>query len=460
MWLMDHQLNIVVSEEFNNYFVRLPLTESATIINANSLKLDWNTVIPSDKLSFLYGNPPFGGYSIQTKEQKMEVRLVSGLGKIDYVAAWYFKAADYIQDTKIQCAFVSTSSITQGEQATAVWKPLMEKGVRINYYVPSFKWGNDAKGQAAVHCVIIGFSLKKTEPNINQYLIEAPTIFLENRKIPICDVPRMLWGNKPVDGGHLMLTKDERNEMINLEPKTEKYIKQIYGAVEFIHNIERFCLWLVDANPSDLLQIPQILERVKKVKQFRLSSKKKATQNYSEFPTQFMEIRQPDSDYILIPGVSSEKRLYIPMDFISSKVIVNNLVNIIPKASMYHFGVLTSIVHMAWVRSVCGRLKSDYRYSIDIVYNNFPWPTVTQKEIEDISNAANDMLSTRKLFIDSTPADLYHPYLMPKVLRNVHKNLDRVVLKAYKISKNNLSESEIVAKLMRLYQKIVSNKNI
>ncbi|MDR2198619.1 MAG: N-6 DNA methylase [Deltaproteobacteria bacterium] len=454
MWLMDHQMNMLVSEEFGHYYARLPLTKSATIICGNALRMDWNDIIANSELSYILGNPPFIGYSNQNSKQKEDIQLVCKLGKVDYVAAWYFKAIKFIKNTQIKCAFVSTNSITQGEQVAAIWNPLIAQGGHINFGVPTFKWSNEAKGKAAVHCIIVGFSLIQSEPNINPYLIEAPNILIEKRCKPICDVPNMVWGNKPVDGGNLILDLEEKHALISQNPLAEKYIKRLYGAEEFINNIERYCLWLIDANPLELRQIPQIMDRVSKVKQFRLSSKKYATQRFANYPTRFMEIRQPDKDYILIPSVSSENRIYIPMGFVTPDIIVSNAVHIIPDATYYHFGILTSIVHMAWVRAICGRLKSDYRYSKDIVYNNFLWPKTTDKQKLEIETAAKTILAVRKLFPNNSLADLYDPLTMPEDLLKAHQNLDRYVLKAYKFEIKELSEAKIVAKLMELYKSV------
>jgi hypothetical protein len=455
MWLMDHKMNLMVSEQFGTYYSRLPLLQSATIVHGNALRLEWGEVCKPD---YIFGNPPFVGYSNQSKEQKEDILRVCGLGKVDYVVAWYFKAVKFIQNTDIKCAFVSTNSITQGGQAAAMWKPLMSQGAHINFGAPTFKWLNEAKGKAAVHCVIIGFSLEKTDPNINPYLVEAPTVFIESRRKPICHAPNIVWGNKPVDGGHLMLTSEEKNEIINSDSHAEKYIRRIYGSEEYINNIERYCLWLVDANPAELRKIPLIMERVDKVRRFRLSSAKLATRKYAEFPTRFMEVRQPDTNYILIPRVSSEKRLYIPMGFVSAEIIVNDAVHIMPKGSLYHFGILTSSVHMAWVRAVCGRLKSDYRYSKDIVYNNFPWPNVTKSQEKEIEKLARDVLDARELFPESSLADLYDPLATPQSLQNAHRSLDRAVIKLYGFRGKDMTDSVLVGKLMELYQSITVNE--
>jgi hypothetical protein len=459
MRLTDLQMNALASEELGDYYSRPVVPQSPVIVRANALEIDWESVVPKRELSHILGNPPFIGYSNQRREQKRDVLKVCGLGKVDYVAAWYFKAVDYIQETDISCAFVSTNSITQGEQAGAIWKPLMDKGARINFGVKAFKWNSLAKGMAAVHCVIIGFSLKKTRPNINQYLIEAPTVFICARSKPICDVPPMVYGNKLVDGGFLTLTPEERREILNENPSAEKYIRPLIGSTEFINNIERYCLWLIGADPHELLEIPKVMERVEKVRLFRLSSNKLSTRRFAEKPYRFMETRQPDTDYVLVPRVSSENRQYIPIGFVSPEKIASDSAHIIPEAGLCHFGVLTSKTHMAWVKAVCGRLKSDFRYSKDIVYNNFPWPLMNTSQKLETEKAAQGVIDARKDFPDSSLACLYNPRTMPEKLRQAHNILDEIVLNIYGFSLKEQSDSTIVAKLMERYQKLTNQKS-
>jgi len=460
MWLVDHQMNLLVSEEFGQYFVRLPLGRGAKIEHTNALRLDWETVVPKNGLSYILGNPPFVGYSNQTPEQKSDMRYVfnavKNAGKLDYVCAWYKKAADFMDGANIRAAFVSTNSITQGEQPAILWKPLMERGVCINFGIPTFKWSNEAAGKAAVHCVIIGFSFEKTTPNINPYLLEAPNVFIESRGKPLCAAPPMVYGNKPADGGNLFIEAGDRKEFLRLEPGAKKYVRKIFGAEEYINNIPRYCLWLVDASPAEFRQMPLVMERIDKVRQFRLASKKEATRESAESSSLFQEIRQPGTNYAVVPRVSSENRKYIPMGFMPPDVIASDAVHIIPNATPYHFGILTSSIHMAWTRAVCGRLEMRYRYSKDIVYNNFPWPDADEVQREKIAALAQDVLDARAKFPDCSLSDLYDPAAMPKPLRDAHKALDLAVMKAYGFSAK-MTEPQIVAALMERHQDIAQN---
>ncbi|MDR2198682.1 MAG: class I SAM-dependent DNA methyltransferase [Deltaproteobacteria bacterium] len=482
MWLMDHQINLRASEQFGMYYVRLPLTQSATIVNGNALRLDWESVVPKEELSYILSNPPFVGYSIQSESQKSDVLSIyvdamgkpfKMAGKVDYVSAWYYKAAKFLIGTSIRAAFVSTNSITQGEQVATVWKPLYDMfGIHIDFGYRTFKWGNEAKGKAAVHCVIIGFSARHdgecviydgtdriVASNINPYLVDAPNVFIEARTSPLCDAPSMVYGNKPTDGGHLFIEADEYANIVAKEPAAKKFIKKIYGATEYINNIDRYCLWLVEAEPSDLKKMPLVMARVEKVKQFRLASPKKATRECAATPTLFQEIRQPLSDYIIIPRHSSEKRRYIPFGFVSADVIVNDAVQIIPNATLYHFGILTSSVHMAWVRAVCGRIKSDYRYSKDVVYNNFPWPDATERHKAEIETTAQGILDARMKHATSSLGDMYDPSIMPQDLLKAHHDNDRAIIKLYGFTARNMpSEAACVAKLMELYKKLTERK--
>lgn len=478
MWLIDHQMNLRASEQFGQYYARLPLTQSATIVHGNALRIDWEGIVPKQELSYILGNPPFVGYANQSAEQKNDILSVyldingkasKNAGKIDYVAAWYYKAAKIMAGTQIRAAFVSTNSITQGEQVAAVWKPLFEMfGINIDFAYRTFKWNNEAKGKAAVHCVIVGFSTgrhgekiifdgdeKIIAKNINPYLVDAPDIFVESRTNAICDVPAMVYGNKPTDGGHLFIEADEYGAFIEREPLSQKYIKRIYGATEYINNLDRYCLWLVDAEPSEIKKMPLVMERIEKVRQFRLASPKQATRDSAAVPALFQEIRHPENDYIIVPRHSSENREYIPVGFVSHDIIVNDAVLMIPNATLYHFGILTSNVHMAWVRTVCGRLKSDYRYSKDIVYNDFPWPDATDAQKSEIEKLAQAVLDARALFPDSSLADLYDPLTMPPNLLKAHQNFDRAVMKLYGFSVKDTTEAECVARLMERYEKLV-----
>lgn len=390
-------------------------------------------------------------------------------GKVDYVAAWYFKAAQLMVGTAIRTAFVSTNSITQGEQVAGVWKPLYDRfKIHIDFAHRTFRWDSEASLKAHVHCVIVGFSIAENKADkrlfdngvdkivktINPFLIEAPTIFMESKGKPICNIPEMVYGNKPTDGGFLFLTAEERETILQKEPQLEKYIKQIYGATEFINNKLRFCIWLVNAPPSDIRNSKFLSERVAGVKAYRLNSTKEATKKSADTPTLFQEVRQPYTTYILIPRHSSETRKYIPFGFVSPAIIVNDAVQIIPDATLYHFGILTSNVHMAWTRVVCGRIKSDYRYSKDIVYNNFPWPSPTDEQKAAIEKTAQMILDARELYPDSSLADLYDDNCMPPELRTAHHLNNLAVMKAYGFWGKLNSESECVAELMKMYQSL------
>jgi len=455
MWLIDHQMNLRVSEQFGMYFARLPLTQGATIVCGNALWLDWEKIVPKGELSYIMGNPPFVGYAYASPAQKEDMAHIFPKNKnLDYVCAWYKKSADMMKNTQIKAAFVSTNSITQGEQPAILWKPLIEKGIFINFGISTFKWSNEAKGKAAVYCVIIGFSYLKTNPNINPYLMQAVTVFVERRSKPLCNAPFITRGSGPIDGGNFIIEESDYKDFLSSEPKAEKFIKKYLGAEEYINNISRYCIWLVGATPQELRSMPVVMERVQKIKEFRKSSTREVTRRKADTPTLFAEIRQPYADYIVIPRVSSEHRRYIPIGFVSSEVIASDSIQIIPNATLYHFGILTSNVHMAWIRSVCGRLKSDYRYSKDIVYNNFLWPEATNEQKEQVEKLAQVVLDARANYPDSSLADLYDPLAMPPELLKAHQNLDRAVMKLYGFSVKGFSEADCVAALMERYQKL------
>jgi len=483
LWIAESQMMKETETIIHMQLDYLPLKTYANIIEGNALRIDWESVVPKNKLSYIMGNPPFVGYSNQNVEQKAEMLTVyvdekdksfKTAGKIDYVAAWYYKAAQYMHRTQIRTAFVSTNSITQGEQVAAVWKPLFDMfGISIDFAHRTFKWNSEANEKAAVHCVIVGFSIgfkneqiiydgdiKTTAKNISPYLIDSDTVFIESRRTPLCDVPEMVYGNKPTDGGHLFFDADEYADFISKEPQAKKYIKKIYGATEYINNVDRYCLWLVGAVPAELLKMPLVMERIEKVHQFRLTSPKKATQVSADTPMLFQEVRHPESDYIIVPAHSSENRRYIPFGFVSSDIVVNNAVLMIPNASLYHFGILTSNVHMAWVRAICGRIKSDYRYSKDIVYNNFPWPDATDKLKAEIEELAQGVLNARGEYPDSTLADMYGEtsMLFHSTLLNAHRELDRAVMKLYGFPVKDFSEADCVAALMEMYQKLTEDR--
>jgi hypothetical protein len=481
LWISEAQMLAETEHIIHQDIDFLPLKSYTNIHEGNALRMDWETVVPKDHLNYIIGNPPFVGYSLQSKEQKDDILSVfvdidgkpfKTAGKIDYVAGWYYKASEMMQHTNIRAALVSTNSITQGEQVAAIWKPLKELfGIHIDFAHRTFRWDSEASLKAHVHCVIVGFSVSTNQRkviydgerliranNINAYLIDAPSVFVESRNKSICDVPQMVYGNKPVDGGFLFLSAEDKNEAIAKEPKVAAYIKRIYGSVEYINNKERYCLWLVNATPTDIRNSPFIRNRIEQVRQFRLCSPKKATQISAETSTMFQEVRQPDTDYMIVPRVSSENRRYIPIGFMPSDIIVNDSVQIIPNATLYHFGILESNVHMAWMRAVCGRLKSDYRYSKDVVYNNFPWPNPTDEQRTKIEQTAQTILDARALYPDSSLADLYDELTMPVELRRAHQDNDRAVMAAYGFPVKTMTESQCVAELFKLYQELIGTK--
>mgnify|MGYP005753325951 FL=1 len=471
LWIAESQMMKETEEIVKINLEFLPLRSYANIVEGNALTLDWESLVPKDKLNYIMGNPPFVGGMMAKKEQKEDMLSVigniKGLGELDYVAAWYYKATKYIVDTHIEVAFVSTNSICQGQQAVTLWKPLFEKGVRIQFAHRSFIWDSEAKVKAHVHCVIVCFSLHdrakkaiffndmvKYVKNINSYLMEAPDIFIESRTTPLCDVPKIRFGSMPRDGGGFILSDEEKNELIKKEPISASWIHPYLGAYEFINNKTRWCLWLVDATPHEIKQSPYVMKRIESVREFRANSVAAGTRKFAETPTLFCQIAQPDSDYIAVPETSSERRKYIPIGFLSKNVIASNLLFLIPNASLYHFGILTSNVHNAWMRTVCGRLKSDYRYAKDIVYNNFPWPSPTAEQKAKIEQTAQEILNARALYPDSSLADLYDELTMPVELRRAHQHNDKAVMQAYGFWGKLNTESECVAELMKMYQNL------
>ena len=476
LWISEAQMLTETERIVHQDIDFLPLKSYTNIKEGNALRMDWESVVPKEKLNYIMGNPPFVGYSLQSKEQKDDILSVfvdvngkpfKTAGKIDYVAGWYYKAAKMMQHTNIRAALVSTNSITQGEQVAAIWKPLKEMfGIHIDFAHRTFRWDSEASIKAHVHCVIVGFSnvnvpkvlfdgeKKKDAENINAYLIDAPSVFVESRSKSICSVPQMVYGNKPVDGGFLFLTKEERVDILKKEPQIEIYIKRIYGSEEYIKGKERYCLWLVNASPAELRNSSFIHNRIESVRQFRLNSPKKITQESASFSNVFQEVRQPNVDYIIVPRVSSENRRYVPMGFMSPEIIVNDSVQIIPDATLYHFGILESNVHMAWMRAVCGRLEMRYRYSKDIVYNNFPWPNPTDEQKAKIEQTAQAILNARALYPDSSLADLYDELTMPVELRRAHQDNDRAVMQAYGFPVKTMTESQCVAELFKMYQEL------
>ena len=487
MWLMDHQMNLRVAEQFGENVVRLPLKKSAAIVHGNALRIDWNDVVTAAELDYILGNPPFLGHHYQNELQKADqstvLHEIAANGVLDFVSNWYVKAADFMRRTSIRCAFVSTNSITQGEQVGLLWPLLLSKGVRISFAHRTFQWSNEARGQAAVHCVIVGFAIgdvpdkrifdyasPRAEPsvtsasNINPYLVDAPDVVVTNRSTPLCDVPKMSWGNKPTDGGHLILSPAERVELLGKEPQAAPFVRRYMSGGDFINGEERYCLWLKDVDPTQLKNMPMVRERVEAVRASRLQSKAPSTRSFAAYPTLFRQIAQPVTGYLAIPEVSSERRAVIPMAFVGADVICSNKVQFVPDATPFHLGVLSSQMHMAWVRAVCGRMKSDFSYSNTIVYNNFPWPDADGKQRAAIEAAAQGVLDARALFPASTLADLYDPLTMPPALVKAHAVLDRAVDAAYVAAEKAAgrkapklgTDAERVAFLFERYQALTS----
>ena len=544
LWLTDHQMNRQLSDEFGKYFDRLPLKSTPHIRHGNALQVDWEGVLPAAQCSYVLGNPPFVGYSYQSAQQKADMALVmqgvEGAGVLDFVTAWYVKAAKYMKggftlpestkenwgqipiqeghqpgagnaptklgsdptfpltpQTAIRVAFVSTNSITQGEQVALLWSWMFAQGIKIHFAHRTFRWSNEASGKAAVHCVIVGFGLEEVaqktifeyeningEPNpvavknINAYLVDAPDIFLVKRSSPICLVPQIGRGSDATDGGNLLLNDEERENLLTLEPQAKQWLKRFVMGNEFINHISRWCLWLENVSPTELRAMPQVAKRVAAVKKFRQASKRAKTQQMADFPASFGEPRQPKVKYLAIPKVSSERRDFIPIDFLDPDVIAGDKVFTMPGATLFHFGVLTSRMHMAWMRTSCGRLKSDYSYSNTIVYNNFPWPTLEEKQAtasvktaqpapkkgakQAVESAAQAVLDARAQFPGSSLADLYDPLTMPPALVKAHQKLDAAVDKAYEQhgalpgKRSYKNDAERVAYLFELYQRLTS----
>lgn len=472
LWISESQMMKETEEIVNQQLEFFPLKSYANIVEGNALRIDWNDVISKQKLSYIMGNPPFVGGMMMSREQKQDIISVvgdvKGVGELDFVSGWYYKATDYIKGTAIEVAFVSTNSICQGQQAVTMWKPLFEKGIKIQFAYRTFVWDSEAQQKARVHCVIVGFSFVNRKSkiiydndrarivsNINSYLMDAEDKFIESRSTPICDVPQIRFGSMPRDGGGFVLTDEEKEELIKKEPLSAKWIHPYIGAYEFLNNKSRWCLWLMGANPHELKQCPIVMKRIEFVKNFRLESKAEGTRKFAETPTLFCQIAQPNSDYIAIPKTSSEKRKYIPIGFLDKNVIASDLLFLIPDANIYHFGILTSNVHNAWMRTLCGRLKSDYRYAKDIVYNNFPWPNPTKEQQAKIEKTAQAILNAREKYKDCSLADLYDEVTMPPELRKAHQLNDKAVMEAYGFWGKVKTESECVSELMKMYQKLV-----
>jgi hypothetical protein len=492
MWLIDHQMNVKVGEEFGMYFARIPLKTSPHIVHGNALRIGWASVLPPERCSYVMGNPPFVGKQYQNAQQKADMEMVmrdlKGAGVLDFVCAWYVLATRYLkppsplagegggEGADVRCAFVSTNSITQGEQVGVLWGWLLAQGIKIQFAHRTFQWSNEARGKAGVHCVIIGFGMDnsvakalfeyddiRSEPhvlaakNINPYLVDAPTVLLQKRREPIAVGGKPIsFGSMPNDGGHLILTEEDKKEILRAAPTAAPYIRKLMGSEELLNNTSRWCLWLIDAPPSVLREVPSIRSRVKAVQATREASSRGTTRELAHTPALFGEIRQPRSRYLAIPEVSSENRRYVPIAFLPANVIATNKLYTMGGASLFEFGVLTSAIHMAWTRSVCGRLESRYQYSAGIVYNNFPWPdNPTDAAKQKIEDAAQGVLDARAAFPDSSLADLYDPLTMPPALVKAHQKLDAAVDAAYG-RKSFKNDAERVAFLFELYQKYTS----
>ena len=482
LWISEAQMlaetEKIIQQDIEIDF--LPLKSYSNITEGNALRIDWRSVVLVERLSYIIGNPPFVGYSLQSKEQKDDIlsvfvdvngRPFKTAGKIDYVAGWYYKAAELMQHTNIRAALVSTNSICQGEQVAAIWKPLKELfGVHIDFAYRSFVWDSEASAKAHVHCVIVGFSNSPTPSktlyagnngkevsNINAYLIDGPDVYIESRSHPLCDVPEMVTGNRPADGGNLIIEASDYDEFIRQEPSALPYIKKLLGAAEFINNKDRWCLWLVGVSPSELRKMPLVMKRIEACKADRENAPDEGRRKLAMTPHLFREQLNPETS-IVVPVVSSERRRYVPMAYLGKDVICTDRIKFLPNAGLYHFGVLNSNVHMAWMRVVCGRMKSDYNYSKDIVYNNFPWPSPTPEQKTKIEGTAQAILDARALYPDSSLADLYDEAVMPAELRKAHQANDRAVMEAYGFPvSRNFQESQCVAELFKLYQKLAES---
>lgn len=476
LWIAESQMFEKTKDLIYSEADFLPIKSYPNIVEGNALTMNWMDVVDPRDLDFIIGNPPFIGARKMSSQQSAELKDVfnerPGVGNLDYVTGWFYKASEFIQDTSIEVAFVSTNSITQGQQVALLWDPLINDfNLVINFAYRTFKWKNEASNSAAVHCVIIGFSNFSRENKIiydgdalikvnriNPYLIDGPNTTIKSLSKPLSNVPKMIFGSMPNDGGHLLLNKAEKETLINKEPQSEKYIKKLYGAAEFINDRERYCLWLKDITPTELKSLPHVYKRVSKVKENRLNSKRKATRDLADTPHLFGEIRQPETNYLLVPAVSSENRRYIPIGFMSEEDIATNRVYVIPDATLYDFGIMTSNVHMAWMRTVAGRLELRYNYSATVVYNTFPWPKIKKEQKNKIEKTAQKILEARTLYPESSLSDLYDEIAMPVELRKTHQANDRAVMEAYGMKVGDTTESDSVAHLFKMYEKLVSFK--
>ena len=472
LWIAESQMMKETEDVVHMTLDFLPLKSYANITEGNALRLDWENVVPKHKLNYIMGNPPFVGARMMSTEQKEDLNAVfpgwKNAGNLDYVSCWYKKSADLMEESNIRSALVSTNSVTQGESVANLWKPLFESGVHIDFAHRTFRWDSEAKIKAHVHCVIVGFSTAPNPAakiiysaerpqivqNINGYLLDAENVFVENRSKPLCNVPLMSLGNQPIDGGFYSFTNEEKDEFIAKEPGAEKYFRPWMGSKEFINRIPRYFLYLRECSPAELRKLPECCKRIEAVRQSRLSSTRAVTRQLAEIPREFAFTNISTGTYIVVPEVSSERRKYIPMGFLTPETLCSNLVKIVPNATLYQFGVLTSNVHNAWMRAVCGRLKSDYRYSNTVVYNNFPWPTPTDAQKAKIEQTAQAILDARALYPDSSLADLYDETTMPPELRKAHQQNDKAVMIAYGFWGKLNSEPACVAELMRMYQEL------
>ena len=475
LWIAEAQMLMETERLLGTDRNFLPLKTYNNIREGNALRMDWNEVIPASQLNYIMGNPPFVGHQNTDDAQKEDICNICGklknYGRLDYVACWYVKSLEYIKGshTNIKCALVSTNSITQGEQVPILWSYMFNNGIHINFAHRTFRWDSEASIKAHVHCVIVGYSFVDNKDkvifqgiqiikarNINGYLLDGPNIEIDSRSKPLCNVPSIRKGNQPTDGGHLIIEAEEYENFIKQEPLSAQYIKKLIGAVEYINNKNRYCLWLVNASPSELRSMPKVMERIKKVREMRLASTDASTRRNADTPHLFRETNNPDT-YIIIPSTSSEKRKYVPIGFLDKETISTNANLIIPDATLFQYGILTSNVHMGWMRAVSGRLKSDYRYSKDIVYNNFPWPTVNDEQRERIEHTAQAILDARALYPDSSLADLYDEATMPSELRRAHQDNDRAVMQAYGFPvSRDFTESDCVARLLEMYQQLTA----
>ena len=472
LWIAESQMLKETEEIVHMHMDFLPLTSYANIVEGNALRIDWESVVPKEKLNYIMGNPPFVGARLMGQAQKEDVNTIfkgwKNAGNLDYVACWYKKASDLMVGTPIRSALVSTNSICQGETVANLWKPLFDTGIHIDFAHRTFRWDSEAKIKAHVHCIIVGFSVapnsspkfiydsdrRSKATNINAYLLNSDDVFVQSRNKSLCSVPPLAIGNMPIDGGNYLFSEEEMRSFIQKEPSAAKYFRPWVGSHEFINRYVRYCLYLADCPLSELRKMPECMKRVAAVKDFRASSSRGATQKLSDTPLSFGTTNIPTTNYIVIPKVSSERRKYIPMGYLEPEILSSDLVFIVPSATMYHFGVLISNVHMAWMRAVCGRLKSDYRYSKDVVYNNFPWPTPTAEQKEKIEKTAQLILDARAMYPDCSLADLYDEVTMPPELRNAHHLNNRAVWEAYGKRWSISSETECVAELMKMYQEL------